>query len=146
MSAAQLPELLALVAREMGEAQAVLLAQRLGGQRVYVEKAPRDGHRLVRLLGLEMAVLLARHYGGEYVCVPTGRTALGEARMRRRAVAQSAASHNQLASELGITRRRVEQIRDSLKGDKEDDIGQFDLFAADQGETLRPEKSRRELP
>ena len=144
MSAAQLPELLALVAREMGEAQAVLLAQRLGGQRVYVEKAPRDGHRLVRLLGLEMAVVLARHYGGEYVCVPTGRTALGEARMRRRVVAQSAASHNQLASELGITRRRVEQIRDSLR--TQDDIGQFDLFAADQGETLRPEKSRRELP
>ncbi|MEQ1890860.1 MAG: Mor transcription activator family protein [Alphaproteobacteria bacterium] len=142
MTHARLPELLALVAHELGPGQAVVLAQKLGGQRVYVEKAPRQSHRLARILGLEMAVFLSKHYGGEFISVPTGRAALGEARMRRRAVAMSGASHNQVARELGITRRRVEQIRDSLKTAV--DTGQFEMFSGDAGgETLRPEKSRR---
>lgn len=148
----ELPELLALVADGLGMGAAVALAQKLGGQRIYVGKSPRDQHRLARLLGLETAQFLARHFGGEYISVPNGRRSGPQARQRRQAVAASGASSNQLAAELGVTQRHIFKLRRKIalqdgQGDADGDTRQGDLFGsaewrADEGEPVQREKSR----
>lgn len=147
-----LPELLALVAEGMGLAAALALVTQLGGQRIYVEKTPREQHRLARLLGMDMARFLSKHYGGEFIDVPSARSLTGEARARRIAVAaalrRGGKSSNALAAELGVTRRWIIQLRANLKqaGGAPAEKGQGDLFGSPEGEALPPEKSRRARP
>lgn len=130
---ARLPELLALVEAELGMEAALRLVAAHGGRRIYIAKSPRQDAKLAQSLGLPLARLLAAHYGGEFIEVPNGRLALGDAAARLRAVAESGASSNRLAGQLGITRRRVLQIRARLAEDG--DGGQGDMF--------HREKSRR---
>lgn len=147
-----LPGLLALVAEGMGVAAALALVTRLGGQRIYVEKSPREGHRLARLLGMDLARFLSRHYGGEFIDVPSARSLSGEVQARRSAVAAAlrhgGKSSNALAAELGVTRRWIIQLRRNLKqaGGAARERGQGDLFGGAEGEALPPEKSRRARP
>lgn len=148
----ELPELLALVAEGPGLAAALTLVTQLGGQRIYVEKSPREQHRLARLLGLELAQFLSKHYGGEFIEVPTGRSLTGPAVARRMAVARAAGtdgkSNNALAAELKVTRRWIIQLRRNLKqAGGMTGNGQGDLFVKErEGEAVHPEKSRRARP
>ena len=59
------------VAHIIGVSAAVLLAQRLGGARIYVPEEAHIDHPIALAIGLENAKKLSKHFSGEYLEIPS---------------------------------------------------------------------------
>ena len=106
------PALLADIARHPsagGVAAALRLAGQFGGQRVAVPMRAA-GSVIERELGGALAEALVEMTGGEQVDVPSFHARLAIER-RRHVLTYPGRSANDLARELGISRRRVLAIR-----------------------------------
>lgn len=107
------PQLLREIAERVGEAEALRLAGSLGGQRITVPTRA-EGSKLAREHGLPVAEILVEMYGGGIAPVPNFKARI--AAERRRVVLQNpSAPTNDLASSLGISYRRVQQIREEAE-------------------------------
>lgn len=121
------PKLLRDIADEIGDELALLLSNKVGGQRLYVPGKLGDSatvgenantaaarKRLVALIGEELAAHLEESHGGEDIYVPRFTARIAEE--RRKFVLQNPhLTANHIAAELGVSVRRVEQIREELR-------------------------------
>ncbi|HEX7128301.1 MAG TPA: helix-turn-helix domain-containing protein [Thermodesulfobacteriota bacterium] len=94
----------------LGPAAAAALAAAFGGQRLYIPKAPRRDHPLVRALGLEAARQLAAQYGGTTLEVPHPRGSADQIR----ALAREGLTRAAIARRVGCSVRHVYRV---LAGD-----------------------------
>lgn len=86
------------------------------GKNLFVPASPDEGSNLVRIVGIDAAKKLAEEWGGEMIAVPTlwGY----EEQARNRAIGSligRGLSTKQIAVMMGMTERRVQQIRRSLE-------------------------------
>lgn len=104
----------------VGYAATRVLAVWYAGQKVYVPRTLRPGgreHPLASLIGEQALAQLVQERGGEYLIVPTASEDERVRRLRRVALALiGGQTPGQIAVDLGITRRRVEQMRAELVG------------------------------
>ena len=77
-----------------------------GGARLYVPRLPEPDDPLAQVLGLEAALALARVYGGDRLEVPNPPSR----KARILELRQAGLSVDNIARQLGCTRRRVFQI------------------------------------
>jgi len=121
----RLPGILGEIAELVGEPTAVLLAARVGGQRVYIPAKVSDGHWLVDCVGREKADRICRHFAvdgrGQRLDVPLA--AAGAYPQLRRAIAKrvhdldrDGASARTIAAEVRITTRAVHRHRAAHRG------------------------------
>ncbi len=133
----RLPGVLAEIAEVAGEPAAILIATRVGGQRVYIPAAVTDDHWLVECIGRAKAELICRHFAidgrGTRVDVPLGGG--GAYPQLRRAISKRIheldrmpkASVRSIAGEIGITTRTVHRHRAAHRGGRKRN-GQGSLF------------------
>lgn len=132
----RLPGILAEIAEIAGEPAAVLIAARVGGQRVYIPAKVSDDHWLVDCVGREKADRICRHFKvdgrGQRVDVPLA--AAGAYPQLRRAIAKrvhdldrAGASARQISGEVRITTRAVHRHRAAHRGEGKKG-GQRSLF------------------
>ncbi|MEM6904920.1 MAG: hypothetical protein AAF568_03420 [Pseudomonadota bacterium] len=116
------PALLFEISIAVSPAAALRLADTLGGQRIYIPQIAK-GSKLERQVGAEIAAHLAETHAGEMLVIPS--FGAREAHERRQFVLQNPErSINDLARALGVSSRRIEQIRSEAR----DDPRQLDLF------------------
>lgn len=116
------PQVLREIAEDIGEAEALRLAGAAGGQRLYIPYT--DAPAIIdRMVGPTLAAWLRAHYGGVDLHVPNFAARLADER-RRYVLRHAYLSANDIAAALGVTSRRVEQIRAEHRGDPR----QFLLF------------------
>lgn len=113
---ADMPAALAVVARAAGLPCAKALAERFGGQRKYIPKAPGAAHWLHEACGEKAAKALAETFGGSRIDIPLWNYAGIKAFMaaqRRAILARDAEgqSASQIAAALKCTERVVHKIR-----------------------------------
>jgi hypothetical protein len=92
-----------------------VIAAWFAGRRFYVPQHARQDHPLVQLLGLESFRELVGSYGGDYVEVPTSND--DQLFQRNREIAEQLVfglTAGEIAERHGLSRRRVEQIRQDL--------------------------------
>ena len=121
------PHLLREVAERVGKAEALKLVGDLGGQRITVPtRAERSA--LAEKIGLPVARVIVDLYGGGSTSIPLFAARRAEARLaaerRKHVLTHPHQTANDLANALGITSRRVEQIREADRAGKR----QFSLF------------------
>ena len=109
------PELLREVAERVSPEAALKLVTVLGGQRIQIPTTARNS-KLIDLVGQNVATVLIDLYGGTSISVPNFHSRIAEER-RRHVLTNPLKSANRLASDLGITVRRVEQIRSENRAD-----------------------------
>lgn len=98
------------VAQTIGVSAAILLAQRLGGARIYVPEVTNIEHPIALAIGLENAKKLSEHFSGEYLEIPS-KTAFRK--LRNKLICKlyiDGKTANALAPLFGITRRQVFNI------------------------------------
>ncbi len=106
-----LPSGLSDIRRIAGAPTAIALARSYGGHSVYIPRRVNEAHPLVALLGPEAVEALGSVYGGERINVPKADSILRQLRCRSiRAARRNGATVAALATEHGLTRRRVLQI------------------------------------
>lgn len=95
----------------IGPAGAVALAQRRGGQALYVPRRFKPDHWLAGLIGEAELGRFVEAYGGDRVSVPKIDAVLRQLRERElKAERGRGASIAVLAARFGLTRRRILQI------------------------------------
>lgn len=113
----------------LGFEHALMLVERSGGTTVYVPKRRSDA--LEQRIGADASRVLADLFPGRKVEIPS-RNAMSQtmlARERLEAVSKSKESAPTLARRLGITERRVRQIRHDLRqGQPVNGDGQLSLL------------------
>ncbi|MEM7507652.1 MAG: hypothetical protein AAF415_12995 [Pseudomonadota bacterium] len=109
------PELLRDIALELGEPAALRLAEALGGQRVYIPEAGLKGSH-DNQIDKKTLQLLRTYYAGATVVIPNFKARIADER-RRYVLARPDVEVNELAATLGITYRRVQQIREQSRID-----------------------------
>lgn len=87
-----------------------LLAAARGGRRVHIPKAALPGHWLEAALGHERAERLAARYGGCRLYVPLPSTRRADRDGRIRELRSRGWSVARIATEVGLSDRRVIQI------------------------------------
>ncbi len=95
-----------------------IIAAWFAGKKLHVPSRANVGHPLDRLLGSSAFAALVREYGAQGFHVPT--TAEDDRYRRDRQIAErfaAGATADTVADELGLTVRRVEQIRVDLVAD-----------------------------
>lgn len=129
---AGLPALLVEIAEIAGLEAALTLADRYGGNRVYIPRHAHDGHWLTLCVGRHAADLICAHFAhpsGIELELPRGpalNRAERQARLRK-LIAQGLTS-TEITRRLGITRRTVTRNRTALI--EEFDGRQLDMFPA----------------
>ena len=118
------PWLMQEVAEALGDDAALKLVSKYGGQLVSIPRKS-SGSMIEDALGEDIAALLVDLRGGEAVEIPNFGARLPEER-RRFILTHPDLSANDCAQRLGLTRRRVLQIRSETRADPR----QFDLFEA----------------
>lgn len=104
------PTLLRECAEELGEEAALLLAEKLGGQKIHVSYG-HGPNRYQNLLGPELAAFLTERYGAHYLHIPSFTVRM-RAEERRQIVLQNPdLSANDLAARLKVSSRWIEKIR-----------------------------------
>lgn len=86
------------------------------GRLLYIPLKPDDGHPFARLIGGPALRALSSTYGGERLRIPDAREGLAYARDRQ--IAERLAngrSPAEIALEMNLTERRVQQIRRDLE-------------------------------
>lgn len=111
------------IAGAIGRADAVRLADRLGGQRIYVPRDIPADHLIAQAIGPEQARKFANFFHGMWMELP-----VASARRRRQRVQELGAAgeltRQQIAAETGYSERQVYNILGN-----EQDKGQADLFS-----------------
>ena len=131
----RLPGILREIAELAGEPAAVLIAARVGGQRVYIPAKVSDDHWLVDCVGRAKADLICRHFTvdgrGQRIDVPIA--ASGAYPQLRRAIAKRIhdldnrqASARDITREVRVTTRTVHRHRAAHRGQGKG--GQGSLF------------------
>lgn len=122
-----LPGVLGEIAEAIGEDWARVVAERLGGRRVWLAARPGPDGALARAIGVERARAVAEALGANLeITIPMGGWA-GEAGRRRR-IAELLAegwSHPRIAGVVGVHQRTVERVAARLRPDP-DQPGLFD--------------------
>jgi len=118
------PRLMREIAEELGDDAALKLVARYGGQVITVP-LHANGSKIAQEVGLEIAKALVALRGGDKLSVPNFGLKLAEER-RRFILTHPDLSANDCAHKLGLTNRRVLQIRSEARGDPR----QMDLFSA----------------
>lgn len=125
-----LPGVIGIVADQLGEGAALRLAGEFGGQRLYIDRFPRQDHKIARAVGMEISRVLSAEFGGENIEIPRAAAVVDGSIYRRDEILSSSESVNSLARRLGCTERRVRQVRSSAAGDPR----QWDIFKTDRDE------------
>ena len=103
-------------AEALCEAKALLLAEKLGGQRIYISSGNRTSPFETEI-GPELTTFLKDRYGSTFVHIPSFTMRM-IAEERRLFILQNPRSTvNDLARQLKISSRRVEQIRHECRED-----------------------------
>ena len=110
-------DLLAEIEKDLGEDAAMRLCAIYGGQMVTIP-VKAIGSRVENALGPELALWLAEEFGGITIQVPNGLK-YRMAHSRRTVADNSQMPANQLAVKLGITYRRVLQIRQKIREEQQ---------------------------
>lgn len=118
------PELMREVGEALGTDAALRLVSRCGGQEVYIPERAQ-GSAFARTVGDDIAFLLADMRGGEKVDVPNFYASQLAEERRRFILTHPDLTANDCARRLGITSRRVRQIREENSPDPR----QLDIFA-----------------
>lgn len=87
------------------------------GHRLYVPQNPPPEHHLVKLLGLSAARRLGEAWGNQHIHVPSMQSF--ERTKRFRYIARQielGETYGNIAAHIGMTKRRVEQIAQELRG------------------------------
>lgn len=139
-----LPALLVEIAEIAGLEAAITLADRYGGNRVYIPRRASDSHWLTLCVGRKAADLICHHFAhpsGIELELPRGpalnRTER-QARLRR-LIAQGLTS-TEITQRLGTTRRSVTRNRSAMVRDL--DGTQLDLFPEPSLQIEAPKGSR----
>lgn len=114
-----MPGVLAVVARVAGLACAKALADRFGGQRIFIPRSVGPDHRLVAACSAEGAAALSRTFGGDRIEIPLWNFSGLKAFIasQRRAIlsrTDDGESGAQIARSLKCSERTVRKVR-SLK-------------------------------
>lgn len=128
-----LPALLVEIAEVAGLEAAITLADRYGGNRVYIPRHSPDGHWLSLCVGRMAADHICAHFAhpsGIELELPRGPSMSRSAKQARlrRMIAQGLTS-TEITQRLGITRRTVTRNRTSMY--LEIDGRQLDMFLAE---------------
>ena len=96
----------------VGEAAALRLLAAHGGERIYVPRVLTEDHRLIRVMGETAALALVAHMatgmGGTDVDLPRGPSGqAAQQRARLAAAIEAGAPANEIARNLGVSRRTV---------------------------------------
>ena len=119
------------IARFAGIQAALSLAQKYGGQRIYIPAAPPDDHELVRLLGRAAADTLADYYGPGSLDMPRGpKAGNGSLAAESQRLTAEGLSANQIAARLHLTRRTVFNHRRAAAAGR---IAPLDLLKRSRG-------------
>lgn len=121
--------------RDLGLAARLLVMANAGGQRRYVPLPNAvEGSVLAAEFGQEVCCWFAGRFGGEYVKFPSRRGSEQDERasLLRAAILDAGLtdpkrSANDIATEFGVTERRVYQIRTELR--KEEPVADLPLFS-----------------
>lgn len=99
----------------LGYTATTMLVFWFGGASLFVPREAREEHAIARIIGMPAYRRLVAMFGGESVWIPAARAPQAEARARSvlRLLAAGRTAH-EIANEVGITKRRVEQIRKRL--------------------------------
>lgn len=109
------PELLRDCAERFGDAAALRLAGRIGGRKIEVPTGARPT-KIDAEIGPELAAWLRETRGGLVIQVPNFAARLADER-RNFVLCNPGLSANDIATRLGITSRRVVQIRSEARAD-----------------------------
>lgn len=111
-----LPPLLQAIAESIDVKAAVLVANELGGRRIYIAPRPSARNPLVKLFGKERASAIAETVGSGDVEVPSARAVINWylARQFRRA----GWTTRQIARQLNLGERRVRMLTVGVKPDR----------------------------
>lgn len=139
--------------RDLGLRARLELTAKAGGQRMYIPLPNHvSGSPLHHSVGLEIATWLSGRYGGHKVEFPSkgSRVRESQALALRAAVIEAGLtdptrSANRIASEFGVTERRVRQVRQELRKDW-GGPSPLPLFDRLQAEALPPERGRKDAP
>jgi hypothetical protein len=94
------------VAEHVGKDAAAALAKAFGGTRIFVPKAPVDGHKIARTIGLEAMGTLCRVYGPANLEIPICAVA-----NRWDAILSTPGSAAKVARKVGCHIRTVYRVR-----------------------------------
>lgn len=123
---ADLPSVLADVAREAGRGVALRLAADFGGTEIYVPRRCGADHALAKSLGLDAARVVCRLYGGGAVEIPLGPAATASRQARRiRELIASVKSAGKIARMVGCTTRTVRRYRNERRDRAADTQGRL---------------------
>ena len=98
----------------VGYRAASILSYRYGGQTLYVPASPRPGHPLALLIGPSALRALVAEWGGESLRIPQP---IDEVLLRNRRIFDMLLDRTpvaDIAASVGLTVRRVEQLRADL--------------------------------
>lgn len=118
------PELLREIAERVSPEAALKLAGKIGGQRISVP-LKAGGSKLERDHGSAVASVIVDLHGGGVAAIPNFHAQLAHER-KRFVLTNPQLSANECAKALGVTQRRVEQIRAEARPDPR----QLDLLAS----------------
>jgi hypothetical protein len=122
---ADLPGLLAELARAEGRETAIAFAERFGGQELSVPVRAQPHHRIAKAFGERVLAWLVGRHGGEKIVVPLGPTSA--AKRQRAAIDRligEGRTNNQIVQALHVTWRTVQRRRAARGADRR----QLDLF------------------
>jgi hypothetical protein len=104
------------IAGEIGFTATVMLSTWYGGRNLYVPANPDESSMIVKLIGMPAARRLAAQWGGSPVAVPT-MWRYEEAQRDRTigALLLEGKNTKDIAAIMGMTERRIQQIRRSLE-------------------------------
>lgn len=105
------PRGLAEIAKLIGPARAVDLADKVGGVATYIPKHPTETHTLAGVVGIEALEILSRAYGGQTIIIPRGVYC----NLKKAAILAAEGSRKQVAQRLGVTGRYVQRVRNDAK-------------------------------
>ncbi len=128
----QLPEILQIIAEELGIKEAFKLASTYGGQKVFIPKNIREDSAIVKALGSEIAKVLSENFGGEQIIVPLGGAGT-YARMRAKIYADIKSgnfTNNQLAAKYAVSGMTIIRAKHKVRNEEKQD----DLFSLTDNE------------
>lgn len=100
----------------VGFSNAQTIALWYGGRNLFVPAKPEEGSPLVRIIGMDGAKRMAEEWGGELVAVPTMWAYEEQVRNRQiGGLIGRGHSTKEIAFNMGMSERRVQQIRRSLE-------------------------------
>lgn len=104
------------IAAEIGLASTLTLIMWYGGSNLFVPSKVTPRHALAKLIGEAGMRALVNRWGNEWLYISTARAAdrVGRSRILWERLSTGASS-SEIAADLGLTRRRVEQIKRDLE-------------------------------